>query len=360
MSKKYPASSIQHPASSIRAIGIIGEGRMGTGIFHYLLDFPYRLCWIVSPEADTGNLKNSLEKRLRRALKAGIIGQEAFDRKLAETVISGSVNELAACDLVIEAINENLKLKKQLFITLGQVTKPSCILATNSSSINPSRLWFDAARNPFIIGVHYFYPVSLKEFVEVTVSPETSGEVADAIQTFLDQTKKKVLILDESNSFILNRLFLDIQNEAFLIAEQGKATEKQIDRIVKERLFSFGIFDFMDNVGIDTMLAAVKNYTSGYPHRDYYSGLINRLETLDTEGKLGLKTGNGFYSYSGTSPVKEDLPSLPAHDADEILEYLKNSYLNSAKRFTMQSGLTIDEMNDSIKEYFGTDKGPFE
>ncbi|MBL7138810.1 MAG: hypothetical protein ISS17_08555, partial [Bacteroidales bacterium] len=122
-----------------------------------------------------------------------------------------------------------------------------------------------------------------------------------------------------------------------------------------------GVFDFMDHVGIDTMLAAVRNYTSDYPHKDYYLGLINKLQSLVDAGNLGLKSGEGFYRYQeGQKRISTSPPPLSPEVVREITDHLRFTYLNTAKRFTMQSGCTIDEMNQAIREYFGLEKGPFE
>ncbi|MFH1160363.1 MAG: 3-hydroxyacyl-CoA dehydrogenase family protein [bacterium] len=347
--------------AGIQTIGIIGEGKMGTGIFYFLLDFPFTLRWIGSSSADLEKLKQSLGKKLNRSLKAGLIDQRTYENKLVRTVISNDLQLVADCDLVIEAVNEDLDLKKELFVQLDKSIPQASILASNSSSITPSRLFVSEPRNPYIIGLHYFYPVQLKNIVEVILTDRTSGEVRSRIEDFLSSTGKQYLLLNESTAFILNKLFLDVQNEAFRIVDQGVIGFGGMDRLVKETLFPFGVFDFMDSVGIDTMLASVLNYTSGYPHQDYFAALIAKLTSLTGTGKLGIKSGEGFYDYRESQPQqsKPD-PDLPEKIRAEIAGHLKNTYLSAAKRFTMQSKCSIDEMNHAVKEYFGIEKGPFE
>ena len=351
----------QQIVSSIQTIAIVGEGKMGTSIFYSLLDQPFTLRWAGSREADIEAMQQQLEKRLRRSLKSGIITQEEHDVRLNQIAISNDLHDASDCDLVIEAIPEELTLKRQIFADLDRVTKSSCILATNSSSIIPSLLFVSGERDAQIIGMHYFYPVPLKETVELIFTEKTSSEVRASAKAFLHQTGKQILLLNESNGFILNRLFLDIQNEAYRIVDQGMASVEQIDTLIKEQLFPVGVFDFMDHVGIDTMLAAVRNYTSDYPHKDYYLGLINKLQSLVDAGNLGLKSGEGFYRYQeGQKRISTSPPPLSPEVVREITDHLRFTYLNTAKRFTMQSGCTIDEMNQAIREYFGLEKGPFE
>jgi len=362
---KDPGSRIQDQGSRIQTVGIIGEGKMGTSIFYSLFTRPYSLRWIISEEADLKQLTNGFEKKIQRALKNGIISQNEFNEILYKTVISSDIKDTSDCDLVIEAIPEELTLKRKVFKLLDNTVKPSCILATNSSSINPSRLLPGTNRESFIIGIHYFYPVQLKETVELISTRKTNPEVLTNVEHFLINNNKRILYLNESNSFILNKLLLNIQNESYKIVEQQKATEEQIDNLVKEHLFPVGIFDFMDSVGIDTMLVSIKNYISNYPNQDNYSALTGKLRSMADKGKLGVKSGEGFYDYhSGRKVFVHSDPgvagSMNQESAREIAEFLKFTYLTTAKRFTMQSGCTIEEMNLAIREYLGLTKGPFE
>jgi len=358
---RHPASGIQHSGSSIQTVAVIGEGKMGTSIFYSLFNRSYSLYWIVSQDANLEKLQQAFEKKVHRALKTGIMNQDEHDVILQQTIITLHLNDAFDSDLVIEAIPEELSAKQTLFRTLDNIIKPAGILASNSSSIAPSKLFTGTARDERIIGIHYFYPVPIKDFVELISTSKTASGVIELTEFFLTKTGKSILKLNESNSFILNRLFLNIQNEAFKLTEHGKASEEQVDLLVKEHLFPIGIFEFMDSVGIDTMHAAVLNYISDYPNPDAYSGLVNKLHTLIDEGKLGIKTGQGFYLYKdGHQAFPGDPHPLSPQLNQEIIDFLRFTYLSTAKRFTMQSGCTIEEMNNAIKEYLGIDKGPFE
>jgi 3-hydroxybutyryl-CoA dehydrogenase len=345
-------------------IGIIGEGKMGSGIFHYLLDFPYPLRWLVSQDADLEQLQKGLEKKIRRSLRAGIVSEEEGSERLQKTNISKEINVLEECNLVIEAIPEEISMKQNLFTALHSVLPPQCIVATNSSSIPPSALWYDPQRDLYIMGIHFFYPVALKETVEVMTTKLNPPEVIEIVINFIREINKKPLLLDEENGFILNRLFLDVQNEGWHLVEQGAASIEQLDKMVTSNLFPFGLFDFMDSVGIDTMKASVERYIEPYPHRDHYEGLLQKLSEMEKAGHLGRKKGCGFYTYhKDTSPDAVNpkiISELTKDKEDEILNHLRNTWLNSARRFTMLSGCTIDEMNDAIKDYFGLEKGPFD
>jgi 3-hydroxybutyryl-CoA dehydrogenase len=345
----------------METIGIIGEGKMGSSLFHFLADFPLKIRWITSQDADVGLLQNSLEKKWKRQWKNGLISQADYDDKIARMIISRDLTHAGQCDLVIEAIWEDPIRKKELFLQLDQVIERHCILATNSSSILPSRLFISPARDPYIVGLHYFYPVQIRNIAELIFTDRTTEGVKNRVQQFLQSTGKNFLLLNEANAFILNKLFLDIQNEAFRLVHDGVISVPELDNLVKDTIFPAGIFEFMDQVGLDIMLTSVLNYTAGYPHQDYFDPLITRLGTMVATGKLGVRSGEGFYRYP-RDPVRHEKKESGLTESlrAEIARHLKNTYLNSARRCTMQSRCTIDEMNEAIREYFGLTKGPFE
>jgi len=341
-----------------KTIGVIGQGKMGTNLIQYLTETAYNLCWIVSPGADPAKILNTFEKKIRRLSEHGII-TPARSLQLMRTTISAGISDLAGCDIVIETVPEDPALKKEVLAAADRVLNPDAILVSNSSSINPSELCPSRERAKNFAGLHFFYPVNLVNIVEIIQSAETSENTIARLNTFISAIKHKAILLREEEGFILNRIFLDAQNEAFRITYQGLASIEEIDQAVKGSLFPMGIFEFFDHVGIDTMLQSIKNYTRDYPHADYYKPLINELEKKVSLGQLGKKSGRGFYDYSGNQPGIEITQAGP-EKLEEIRNHLEFTYKNAARRFITHSGLTIDELNEALKEYFGTDKGPFD
>lgn len=328
---------------------------MGTSIVHYLLDYNLQLRWLTSPQTDQEALLKGIRKKLNRAVSAGIMTDEAATKRIGEVLTGSDPALLGGCDLLIEAIPEEREAKKNLFKTLDGVLPERCIIASNSSSIPPSELIPSQNRSPFVLGMHFFYPVMMKETVELVITPSNTVEVTDQAEAFLEQIGKKPLIQHEPYAFLLNKLWLEIQNEAFLITESGAISIYEMDALVKQKLFSFGVFDFIDSVGIDVMAGAIRNYISGYPHRNYYEPLLHRLEGMLQAGELGQKSGKGFYLY----PHDNEVPEITGKFT-EIEAHLKNTWLSACRRFTMMSKLPVGDMNEAIREYFGLDKGPFE
>ncbi|MEI7499432.1 MAG: 3-hydroxyacyl-CoA dehydrogenase family protein [Bacteroidota bacterium] len=340
--------------SQIKKVGIIGEGKMGSGIFNWLVDFDFALSWVCSCEADTSKIIRQFGKKIQRSLDAGIIDRKRYEI-LQQTSISCDMNTLQDCDLVIEAIPENLELKRSLFLQLDNIVNAEAIFTSNSSSINPSEIAPPGKRSGLFAGLHFFYPVLLKNIVELTLSADTSIQTNIALESFLTNIRKRFITLEEKNSFILNKIFLDFQNEAYKIVKSGHCTYAQLDQLVKNHIFSFGVFDFCDSVGIDTMFASVQNYTRDYPHKDYYSQFLSALNDLISQGRLGAKSDDGFYKY----PLAEFSDEQPAGSSD-IVEHLRQTWLSASKRFTAQSHIPIYDINWAIKEYFGIEKGPFD
>ena len=338
--------------------GIIGEGKMGTNLVHYLAECGIELCWIVSPGADIPKLRKNFEKKIRRMLEHGIITEEQHQR-LQKTSIITDIALLEGCGIVIEAITEDIAMKKEVLLRADAIMNTDAILVSNSSSINPSALCPSPARERNFAGLHFFYPLNLVNIAEIIRSPATSDHTVDWLISFLDAIKRKYILLNEKQGFILNRIFLDVQNEAYRIVDQGQYTCSDIDFAVKDSLFPGGIFEFFDHVGLNTMLASIRNYTMDYPHVSYYLPLISKLEEMISMGHLGRKSGQGFYDYSG---IEAEQPSVTANteQIEEIRHHLEFTYKNAARRFITRSGLTIDELNAALKEYFGTEQGPFD
>jgi 3-hydroxybutyryl-CoA dehydrogenase len=330
-------------------IGIIGEGKMGTNLVYYLLDMNFSLTWICSLEADIDKLHKTFNKRLSRTLEAGIIDEKRFQNIMNQVIISNNIKDLSKCELIIEAISENGEAKKQLFHKLDRVASASCIFASNSSSINPSQLIPSESRRKTFVGLHFFYPIALKDIVEIILTSETSKETLSKIIYFLKTINRKHLILEEKDSFILNRIFLNFQNEAFLLVNNNKASLDQIDRIVKEHFFSSGVFEFFDSVGLDVMLASVKNYSTTDPSPERFYPLIDRLQQLVSAGMLGKKTKRGFLGEG----LSFD-PGYPENDV-EIISKLRTTYEHSFSSFCNSSGIPAIALKSAMDEYFGSE-----
>ena len=350
------AKSEKRINSEIQIIGIIGEGKMGTNLFYYLLDFGFSIVWVCSKEADTDKLIKSFNKKIKRSLDSGIIDETVYSNLQKNTRITTDLQQVNHCDLIIEAIPENIELKQQLFAVLEKTALEDCIFSSNSSSINPSELSLSLTVKNRVIGLHFFYPVALKNIVEFIIPANTSAGVIEQIRQFISGIKRDYLILKEKDSFILNKIYLDFQNEAFLIVSKENLSISRMDALIKKYLFPVGVFDFCDVVGNDIMLASVRNYTRDYPNKDHYMKFTFELERLVNENRLGMKSGAGFYSY----PVEFDnddllLNVMKQELMERVIERLQFTMNSAINRFATQSGISVAILNNAMKEYLGSE-----
>jgi 3-hydroxyacyl-CoA dehydrogenase len=342
----------------IKHIGIVGEGKMGSSIFLFLLGYDFRLTWLCSSSVVKEKASKQAAKKINILWKSGILTEAAFHKKNEETKITEMPVDLGDCDLVIESISEDLETKKEFFRKLDLVVDQECIFTTNSSSIIPSRLIPSESRQKRFAGLHFFFPVNLKNTVELIHGPDASEETIGILKDFLRLINKNIFLQDEKNAFILNRFLLDFQAEAYNLCANGDIAYFQMDELVKERFFPAGVFEFFDHVGIDVMLASIRNYIENEPDKSLYLPLVARMEELIANNHLGLKTRKGFYNYDlqGRPCNDEEMQKMsPADRLGEIEKQLRNK-LERAYRSVLATGyVSAETFDEAVKDYLGTD-----
>ncbi len=338
-------------------IGIAGSGRMGEDIFNFLADFDFPLIWLCVSDMERDDRQRSFRKKIDRRLSAGALDGPAHTRMIRKTKITCEIRELAPADIVIEAIPEDRGIKRAFFKELLKTTGAGTVIATNTSSIRPSLLVEpDMGRERFA-GLHFFYPVKLKNIVEITRSDHTDDRSMDILRDLMLRTGRLFLEMHESNGFVLNRIFLDLQAQAWRYCEQGLADMRCIDSIVREELFPSGVFEMFDAIGLDVVCASVKNYAAYAGDPSFYGPLAGELARLVSLGKLGRKSGQGFYRYPDDSGGG---PSSCGEDTRlEISSVLRSLYINSACRALETGAFARDMLERAIRECAAADRGPF-
>jgi 3-hydroxybutyryl-CoA dehydrogenase len=345
---------------SIKKIGVIGEGKMGTDIFYFLNDFGFQLTWICSNNCDKNELIKKFNKRISRLFKSNILNEEKYNYKLNNTIISDNINELSECDIIIEAIFEDKDKKIELFKQLDKVLNIDCIISSNSSSIIPSKFFINENRNDKIIGLHFFYPIKFKNIVELIFTENTDENIKDTIKKILKEINIFPLILNEENPFILNKILLDLQALSYNIYKENVLSIKEIDEIIKNNLFPTGVFELFDSVGNDIMLTSIENYITNYDNKDYYIPLIHKLEELVKQNKLGIKTKEGFYNYQNEKASNNEINKNKNQYINNTIDKLKYIFINSSYKSVEKKICTFDEIEYAMKEYMGIEKGPIE
>lgn len=347
---------------NIKNIAVIGEGKMGSSIFFWLIGYDFNLTWLCSDKSGMESSRKTFEKKTRHLLHSSIISEPEFLSRLANTTITINPGDLKNCDLVIEAITENLTEKRKLFKLIGNIAGEDCLLVSNSSSLLPSDFFYKGCRKERFAGLHFFFPVSLKSTVELISGTSTSDETRERLHNFLIQTGKRPFSQDESYPFILNRLILDFQAEAFNIISEGEMSIHDLDELVKKYIFPAGVFQFFDHVGIDTMLSSIESYMRFVTEREFYQPMIIRLREMVALNHLGIKTKKGFYDYPDTSLSQDNkIQKDPVFDYQQvnIITRLWNYYEKSFLSVLGSGICTRGELEIHLQDYLGLDRDPF-
>lgn len=292
---------------NIKKVGVVGCGLMGHGIVQVAAQGG---CEVVALESDQGFLDKglarvdkSLAKLASKNVEKGKMDQAAADAWVKETRgrISGTTSraDVADCDLVIEAIVENLDVKKELFRDLGGICKPETVFASNTSSF-PIKEMADASGRPSrFVGLHFFNPVQLMRLVEVVRTDDTDGGVFEAAQEFGKACGKQPVSCKDTPGFVVNRLLVPYMVQAIDMLDRGDASKQDIDAAMQFGCgYPMGPLTLTDYVGLDTTLSILKGWTERYPDEPAFK-IPASLERLVAEGKFGRKTGEGYYKWDG-------------------------------------------------------------
>ena len=281
----------------VRHVGVVGCGLMGAGIIEVCARAGLRVTFAEGSHelvaAGRERIERSLEGAVARGKLAAPEGAQALER------IEGSddLATLADVDLVIEAATEDPEAKAAIFRRLGELTRPDVILASNTSSIPIGRLGAASGRPAQVVGMHFFNPVPVMSLIEVTPSAATSDETLAFVQAFgTDVLGKTCVRSSDEAGFIVNRLLIPYLFDAIRLYERGFATREDIDTAIQLGLaHPMGPLRLSDLIGLDTVLNIGEVLHDAFDEPRYEPP--TRLRELVAEGKLGRKSGEGFYTY---------------------------------------------------------------
>ncbi|MCE2844127.1 MAG: 3-hydroxyacyl-CoA dehydrogenase family protein [Chitinophagaceae bacterium] len=281
----------------MKQIAVIGAGTMGNGIAHVFAQKGFKVNLIDTQAAALEKAIQTIQKNLDRQLAKNVIDEATKTSTLANIISITSIQEgVQNADLVVEAATENSEIKKSIFTQLDQHAPAHCILASNTSSISITQLANATKRPNQVIGMHFMNPVPVMKLVEIINGQATSDATTEAIVTLTKTIDKIPCVVKDFPGFIANRILMPMINEAIIALSEGVSDAATIDQIMKLGMaHPMGPLQLADYIGLDVCKNIMVIMQEGFQNDKYAPSPL--LVQLVTEGKLGVKTGQGFYQY---------------------------------------------------------------
>lgn len=312
--------------TTMQEVGIIGCGTMGSGIAQVAAQCGHAVIVIDTNEIALEKAANQLQSTMNKLVEKAKLTPESAQQIVQQIQWQSDLNKLATCDLVIEAIVENLDVKKDVFHRLETICKPSTILASNTSSLSITSIAAACQQAHRVIGIHFFNPAPLMELVEIIPALQTSPDTLQQAKALIDSWKKKTVLVRDTPGFIVNRIARPFYSEALRIHEEGTAIEL-IDAAMRQVGFRMGPFELMDLIGHDVNYAVTETVWKSFYFDPRYTPSFVQKRLVEA-GWLGRKSGRGFYTY----PQASLLEPVPGNEAqlDRISQRILFTLFNEA------------------------------
>ena len=306
-------------------VAVIGAGTMGSGIAQVAAQAGHTTYLFDTRKEAVDKAVAGLTKTFDRLVEKGKLSAEEAKATLARIVPATDLKELAGCGLVIEAIIEDLGVKKRLVAELETILPHEAVLATNTSSLSVTAIAGACATPERVIGLHFFNPAPLLPLVEVVPGLATDGTLATRMATLMQAWGKAPVVCKDTPGFIVNRVARPFYGEAIRIFEEGIADMPTIDAAMKGVGFRMGPFELMDLIGNDINFTVTRTVWEAFFYDPRYKPSFTQQRQVES-GRLGRKSGRGYYSYvdGASEPVIPVDPALAAAIVERILAMLIN------------------------------------
>jgi 3-hydroxybutyryl-CoA dehydrogenase len=282
---------------TVKRVGIVGSGIMGSGIAEVAAKAGIEVVLRSRKQETADAMVAGLEKSLAKQVDRGKLSDEDRQGTLQRVTATSDLGELAACDLVIESIVEDLATKKHLFTELDRICGEGTILATNTSTLPVIEMAMETGRPNKVCGVHFFNPAPMMALVEIVRPLTADDETISEVRAFADACGKSPVEVKDQAGFIVNALLFPYLNNAVRLLENGVATRDDVDEAMKGGCnFPMGPLALLDLVGLDTSLAIIEALYAEF--RDPNYAPVPLLKRMVAAEQLGRKSGKGFYDYS--------------------------------------------------------------
>lgn len=287
----------------MKKISIIGAGTMGNGIAQVFAMNNYKVDLIDLNSDSLSNAMNTISINLDRMIKKDIISNDQKLSVLDNLSTSTNIKDAKSSELVIEAVTENIEIKLKIFQELDQLCPSETILATNTSSISITEIAAATNREDKVIGMHFMNPVPIMKLVEVIRGRKTSDQTTNTIIELSETIKKIAIEVNDYPGFIANRILLPMINEAIEALHTGVAKVQNIDSIMKIGMgHPMGPLQLADFIGLDVCISILEVMHEGLKDIKYAPSEL--LKNMVNSGKLGVKSGEGFYDYSNSKKAE--------------------------------------------------------
>jgi 3-hydroxybutyryl-CoA dehydrogenase len=277
-------------------VGVVGLGTMGSGIAQVSVTAGHETIGREISDELGQRGRATIERYLNRAVEKGRMTHEERDAALGRLTLTTELADLADCDLVIEAALEELDLKREVFAELDRICRPDAVLATNTSALSVAAIAEATTRPERVVGMHFFNPAPVLPLVEIVRAPKSSDAAVDVAYDWAERAGKQPVRCNDTPGFIVNRILIPLLNDCVRVLDEAAVSPEDLDKAMTNGAgWPMGPCALIDLIGIDVHVHAAEALHSQLGEERMAPP--DRLVQMQSEGKLGRKTGRGFFDY---------------------------------------------------------------